>query len=120
MCANCGFPAAPGHWTEAGAEKSSDRLQARHRRAGLLRDILGGYGLTAHDDVTTPGITISTQTGRHEIAEDLAAVWDVAEKLIGRPIDPLAPRFTRADGDTGDIREVVPGRIGAEGRLDER
>jgi hypothetical protein len=102
MCANCGFPAAPGHWTEAGIEESFNRLQARHRRASLLRDILRDHGLTAHDDGSTPGITISTLTGRQEIAYDLSAVWEVAEQLIGRPIDPLAPRFTGGVEDAPD------------------
>ncbi len=95
MCANCGFPAAPGHWTEAGADTSSDRLQARFRRAALLRAVLRGHGLTAHDDGVTPGITLATQTGRHEIAQDLAEVWEIAERLSGRPVDPLAPQYLR-------------------------
>ncbi len=93
MCANCGFPAAPGHWTEAGVDISSDRLQAKFRRAGLLRSVLRSHGLTAHDDGSTPGITVSTQTGNQEIAEDLSAVWKVAERLSGRAVDPLAPQF---------------------------
>ncbi len=97
MCANCGFPAAPGHWTEAGADLSSDRLQARFRRASLLRAVLRKHGLTAHDDGSTPGITISTQTGNHEIVPDLAAVWAVAERLTGRPVDPLGPEYVGTD-----------------------
>ena len=101
MCANCGFPEAPGHWTEAGFEKSSDRLQSRFRRADLLRRILRGHGLTAHEDGMTPGITISTLTGRHETARDLAEVWALAERLSGRPVDPLSPSFLGADGPVG-------------------
>lgn len=108
MCANCGFPAAPGHWTEAGSDKSFDRLQARYRRANLLRTVLRSHGLTAHDDATTPGITISTQTGRHEIVHDLSAVWEVAEKLIGRPIDPLAPQFICEEEDAAGWSERAP------------
>lgn len=99
MCASCGFPAAPGHWTEAGIDKSFDRIQARYRRASLLRAVLRSHGLTAHDDATTPGITISTQTGSHEIVQDLSALWAVAEKLIGRPVDPLAPQFICGEED---------------------
>ena len=93
MCANCGFPAAPGHWTEAGLELSSDRIRARYRRAAMLRSVLGPVGLTAHDDGVTPGITISTQTGRQEIAEDLSDVWAIVERLSGEVVDPLGPRF---------------------------
>ncbi len=97
MCANCGFPMAPGHWTEAGMDQSFERIQARYRRASLLRAVLRGHGLSAHDDTSTPGITISTQTGNHEIAQDLSAVWEVAERMTGRPIDPLAPQFICED-----------------------
>lgn len=112
MCANCGFPAAPGHWTEAGADQSHDRLQARYRRAGLLRNVLRSHGLSAHDDATTPGITISTQTGNHEIADDLSGVWQLVERMSGRPLDPLAPEFV---GDMEDNPDTpAPAREGAK------
>lgn len=101
MCANCGFPEAPGHWTEAGTFRTFDRLQARHMRAKVLRSVLRSYGLTAHDDGATPGITISTLTGNQEIAADLAEVWQIAEKLCGRPIDPLAPEFIGDPAESG-------------------
>ena len=93
MCANCGFPEAPGHWTEAGAEITADRMRARYKRATLLRAILRPAGLTAHEDGATPGITISTLTGNQEIVPDLAAVWAVVERLTGKPIDPLSPEY---------------------------
>ena len=72
MCANCGFPAAPGHWTEAGAATAPERLRARFRRAQVLQTVLSGYGLTAHDDGVIPGITVATKTGNHVMAADLA------------------------------------------------
>ena len=37
MCANCGYPAAPGHWTEAGAATAPDRLRARFGQPEALR-----------------------------------------------------------------------------------
>lgn len=104
MCANCGFPAAPGHWTEAGIDKTVDRLQSRHRRASILRNALQPYGLTAHDDGSTPGIEISTLTGNIELAENLAAVWEVAERLCGKQIDPLSPAYLCRRGRILSIR----------------
>jgi hypothetical protein len=101
MCANCGFPAAPGHWTEAGIDKTVDRLQSRHRRAAILKNALKSHGLTAHDDGATPGIAISTMTGNLEIAEDLADVWRIAERLSGRPVDPLSSQFLCDEADAG-------------------
>jgi len=93
MCNACGFPAAPGHWTEAGAATPHDRLRARFRRAQLLRDLLRPYGLTVHDGGQVPGIQLSTLSGIHAILPDLQALWAEAERLTGAPIDPLDPRF---------------------------
>ena len=99
MCANCGFPAAPGHWTEAGAATAPERLRARFRRAQVLQTVLSGYGLTAHDDGVIPGITVATKTGNHVMAADLAEFWAAAERIGGKAIDPLDPRFTCADAE---------------------
>jgi len=93
MCAACGFPAAPGHWTETGAVSPTDRLRARFRRLQVLKSALRGSGLTAHDDGLVPGIQIGTLAGDTTLARDLDEVWRVAERLLGRPLDPLDPRF---------------------------
>ena len=93
MCANCGYPAAPGHWTEAGAADASDRLRARFRRAQVLQSVLPAFGLTAHDGAQVTGIQVSTLSGNHAIVRDLAEVWAAAERLAGTPVDPLDPRF---------------------------
>jgi hypothetical protein len=94
MCATCGFPAAPGHWTEAGSAGSAhERVRARFRRAQILQSILPAYGLSAHDSITTLGITLSTQTGIHTIVPDLAALWDAVEALSGHRVDPLDSRL---------------------------
>lgn len=94
MCASCGFPAAPGHWTDAGAADPAQRLRNRFRRAQVLKSVLRAYGLTAHDGGQVPGIQIGTLSGSQAIALDLAEVWEVAERLCGKPVDPLDPRFT--------------------------
>jgi hypothetical protein len=99
MCANCGFPAAPGHWTEAGAASASDRLRARFRRAQLLQSILPAYGLSAHDDGLVPAITVATRTGTQEMVADLAELWLAAERMTGQAIDPLDPRFLCAEAE---------------------
>jgi mannose/cellobiose epimerase-like protein (N-acyl-D-glucosamine 2-epimerase family) len=101
MCSACGFPAAPGHWTEAGAADAPGRLRARFRRAQILQSVLPVYGLTAHDGAQVHGIQISTLSGDHTIARDLAEVWATAERLTGSPIDPLDPRFTGGGGEAG-------------------
>ena len=98
MCSSCGFPAAPGHWTEAGAANAPDRLRARFRRAQVLQAVLPTYGLTAHDGTLVPGIQISTLSGNQTIVRDLAEVWAAAERMAGGVVDPLDPRFTGGKG----------------------
>jgi hypothetical protein len=101
MCASCGFPAAPGHWTEAGAANGPDRLRARFRRAKILQAVLPSYGLTAHDDGLIPGMTVATRTGNQVLTADLDEVWRAAERMIGQPIDPLDSRFLSDAEDEG-------------------
>ena len=99
MCANCGYPAAPGHWTDAGMADAGERMRARFRRARVITTILRPYGLTAHDGGVIPGVQIATLSGSHEIARDLTEVWVAAERLAGAPVDPLDPRFVSAGGE---------------------
>ena len=93
MCSACGFPAAPGHWTEAGAATAHDRLRGRMRRAQVLQTVLPLYGLKAYDGGEVPGIQISTLSGSQSILRNLDEVWALAEKVSGGPVDPLDPRF---------------------------
>jgi len=93
MCSACGFPAAPGHWTEAGAATAHDRLRGRMRRAQVLQTVLPLYGLKAYDGGEVPGIQISTLSGSQAILRNLDEVWALAEKVSGGPVDPLDPRF---------------------------
>jgi hypothetical protein len=74
-------------------------MRARFRRAQVLNAVLRPYGLTAHDGGLIPGIQIATLSGSQTIADDLAGVWVVAERLAGRPVDPLDPRFLGAGGE---------------------
>jgi hypothetical protein len=98
MCANCGFPLASGHWTETGAVSASDRLRARLRRAQVLRSVLPAVGLSAYDDGQTPGVQVMNMTGDRTIARNLDEVWRAAERMTGRPFDPLDVRVIGEDG----------------------
>ena len=97
MCNACGNPAAPGHWTEAGADTPGDRLRARFHQAGLLDKVLRTYGLTAHDGGVVPGIQMGNLSGSQTIVRDLGSLWAEAERLLGYPIDPLDPAFLNDD-----------------------
>jgi len=93
MCSACGFPTKPGHWTDAGAEASGDKLRLRFRRIKILNRILENYGMSAHFDGVTPGIQLRSFSGVTVILPDLEAVWREAEKYNKGPIDPLDSRF---------------------------
>jgi hypothetical protein len=99
MCISCGYPPAPGHWTDAGAADPGERIRARFRRVRVLNAVLRLYGLTAHDGGLIPGIQIATLSGSQTIVDDLAGVWVAAERLAGMPVDPLDQRFLGAGGE---------------------
>lgn len=90
MCSLCGFPAAPGHWTEAGAATAHDRLRERFRRVAMLSVLLRPLGVSVHDGGLVPGIQVTGPGGASTIVPDLDALWLEVERLTGRPFDPLA------------------------------
>ncbi|MFA8387877.1 MAG: hypothetical protein ACEPO2_19835 [Pelagibaca sp.] len=91
MCSACGYPAAPGHWTEAGAGTPHHRLRERFRRVQVLQKVLKGSGVTAHDGGVIPGIQVMSLSGAQTIVPDLDTLWREVERLRGRPFDPLDP-----------------------------
>ena len=93
MCSSCGYPSAPGHWTEAGAPTPGDRMRARLRRAQAASVLLRPFGLSARDDGAVPGVQLSTAFGATEIVPDFDSVWQVAAHMAGQPVDPLSDRF---------------------------
>ena len=98
MCALCGVLDGSGHWTDAAARpglftRNVDGLQRRrergHRIACASR-VLNYYGLTL-SDWQASSYVLSTATGKTEIVDNLSHLWATAEKLLGRPCDPLDP-----------------------------
>ena len=89
MCGSCGFPAAPGHWTDAGATTPHERLRERFRRVMLLQKVLRQFGVTAHDGGVVPGIQVMSLSGGQTIVPDLEALWAEVKKLSGQVFDPL-------------------------------
>ena len=98
MCALCGVLGGAGHWTDAAARpgvftRNVDSLQRRRERINRVacaQKVLGLYGLTLSDWQGT-SFVLSTATGKTEIVDNLTHLWAAAEKLLGRPCDPLDP-----------------------------
>ena len=102
MCALCGVLGSAAHWTDAAARQgvftrnvdSLERRRERARRTAAVQPILAFYGLTLSDWQGTSYV-LSTATGKTEIVDNLTHLWAAAEKLIGRPCDPLDPALVR-------------------------
>ena len=90
MCSACGFPPAPGHWTNAGGQSPTERLRIRFARAALLNELLKSRGLGVHDSGVQPGIQINNGMGQTKICQTLEEIWDQVETYSGAPFDPLS------------------------------
>ena len=98
MCALCGVLGGADHWADAAARpgiytRNIDGLQRRRERAHRIAcasRVLRYYGLTL-SDWQASSFVLSTATGKTELVQDLGHLWSAAEKLLGRPCDPLEP-----------------------------
>jgi len=109
MCALCGVLGGAEHWTDAAVRpgvftRNVDPVQRRRERynrvAGASR-VLRHYGLTL-SDWQSASYVLSTATGKTELVDNLGHLWAAAEKLLGRPCDPLDPAFLRRLEAGGD------------------
>ena len=99
MCALCGVLGG-GDWTDAAARPgvftrnvgSLQRRRERINRVACAERVLRFYGLTL-SDWQASSFVLSTLTGKTEIVDNLTHLWSAAEKLTGRPCDPLDERL---------------------------
>ena len=96
MCALCGVLGGAEHWTDAVARPGvytrnidavSRRRERTHRVAAANR-VLWHYRLRLAD-WQGGAFLLSNATGKTEIVDNLAHLWAAAERLLGRPCDPL-------------------------------
>ncbi len=91
MCALCGV-LLEEHW----AEREGGR-RARVFRVGLLNRVLGHYRLRL-EDWSGRVYVLRDRKGHATVVENLGALWAEAERLAGRPLDPLDPELVRTLG----------------------
>jgi hypothetical protein len=89
----CGILDHADHWTSgpAGADDASAARPAadRQMRALAANDILSLFGLKL--DSWAGRYTLRSRTGKMAVVDNLGSIWVEAEKLTGRPCDPLDP-----------------------------
>jgi len=98
MCGLCGILGDGTHWADGlarpGEETASAipavRRRARRRRVELGNAVLRPYGLSIADWQGS-GFVLRSRTGAARMVDTLADLWPAAERLAGRPIDPLDP-----------------------------
>ncbi|HLJ64119.1 MAG TPA: hypothetical protein VKT70_08445 [Stellaceae bacterium] len=96
MCALCGVLGGAEHWTAAAARpgvftRNTDAASRRRERIGQVaaaNRILKHYRVGAADWQGT-AFVLSTATGKTEIVDNLGHLWTAAERLTGKPCDPL-------------------------------
>ena len=97
MCSLCGVLGGNEHWADAAARpgvytRNASPIERRRERANRVRianRILTRFGMVLSDWQGT-SFLLSTRTGKTEIIADLGHLWPAAERLAGRPCDPLA------------------------------
>ena len=108
MCALCGVLGS-GDWTDEAARpgiftRNVDSLQRRRERINRVacaQRVLGFYGLTL-SDWQASSFVLSTLTGKSCLVDTLTHLWPAAEKLAGRPCDPLDPALVERLEAGGD------------------
>jgi hypothetical protein len=89
MCALCGV-LLNDHWAEGEGGR-----RARAFRVGLVNRVLAHFGLRL-DDWGGRMYVLRDRKGRSAVVGDLGSLWLEAERLAGRPLDPLDPELVAA------------------------
>ncbi|WP_260853860.1 hypothetical protein [Paraburkholderia sp. BCC1886] len=96
MCGMCGLLGGGNHWSNTtapvssttGAGSAPNTRRQRLLQAALANRILVPLRLRL-DDFHGQSFMLSSPTGASEMVGDFAQVWKTAERMLGRPLDPL-------------------------------
>jgi hypothetical protein len=96
MCGACGVLGGGPEWLDragnpegVGGAAGLTRGAERQRRVRLVNLLLAPHHLRLSD--LGNKLVVRGPTGRTELVDSLMHVWAAAERLSGRPIDPLDP-----------------------------
>jgi len=95
MCSLCGMLGGRGHWTESASHPEAfrrdgevTRRRERQERTRLVNRVLAHYHLGLADFAGTAWV-LRSGTGRSEMVNNMGELWAAAERLTGKPCDPL-------------------------------
>ena len=94
MCGLCGLIGEDGHWSDPLGD-SVPRRRERLRRIAAINRVVAPFRITV-SDVQGASYLVQGATGRQALAIGLEALWQQAQLLAGRPLDPLDPRILEA------------------------
>jgi hypothetical protein len=89
VCALCGI-LLQSHWAERGSGR-----RERIFRVRLMNRVLAHYGLELGDWGGRVYV-LRDRKGRSSVVDDLGSLWAEAERMAGRPLDPLDPELVAA------------------------
>jgi hypothetical protein len=94
--------AGADHWSDAEDNATgTTRTQRRQMRNRVANAVLSHYGLKLRE--TTGGSALlQNRTGGSVLVPHLGALWPAAERLAGRPCDPLDPGLIAALSRPGE------------------
>jgi hypothetical protein len=90
MCGLCGVFGVAEHWTDGSL---GSRAEAQHR-IDVANRFLALQGLKLAE--WSGRFTLASQTGGSAVVDHFGAIWPAAERLAGRPCDPLDPEVIAA------------------------
>jgi len=100
MCGLRGALGGSGDWTQGVAAEPAtpvpwQRRQARRERIAQACRVLRPFGLSVAEWQGS-AMLLRNRTGATAIVQSLPDTWPVAERMAGRPIDPLDPDLLEA------------------------
>jgi hypothetical protein len=90
MCALCGA-LQTSHWAESGSDRRERLLRTR-----LVSRVLEHFGLELADWGGGRAYVLRDRKGKTAVVDDLGGLCVAAERLAGRPLDPLDPALVAA------------------------
>lgn len=94
MCALCGVLGSEDHWTDSPVPslrgEPTTRRARRLARVAAANLVMTQFGLTL-TDWEGAKYQLRSGKGQIEIVDNLAQIWQAAERILGKACDPLDP-----------------------------